>query len=219
MRLTLTLFKVIIVSMLMFTLCYPVAGGTPAAPLKHKKEMYRAATGQLPAILKMIPMHEEVKYGFNSREEFKRAVLGIPYQEFSLHENMATGHWRIPVVVDSEHRALLRMKQVNGKWVFAGFGASRLARELGFHEKHFTSSKPSWGRIVRDFEMKCDYIQFNPGFISRLEGVVHPLESAARIMLRSRDTIDRKGYTVEEIKAFRMQIKRARNNAGPGQAE
>lgn len=213
------LFRVIVLPMLLFSLCFPLSSGAPAAPLTQKNEMLRSATAQLPRILEMIPINEETKYGFNNRDEFKRAVLGIPYQEFSLHEDTATGYFRVPVVVNGQHRALLRIKQENGKWVFAGFGAARLARELGFHEKHFANGIPSWGRIIRDFEMTCDYIQFDPGSEMHITGVLHPLESAARIMLRSRERIDRNGYTLEEIKEFRKRIIRVRESNGPADAE
>lgn len=181
----------------------------PAIPqLKGMKEMYRFAFDQLPRILESIPINEEEKYGFKSREEFKIADLGTPYQEYSLDKDIPTGYWRIPVTMNNENRALIRLKKQNDKWVFAGFGAVRLATELNFFEKHIAVTKPSWGRIVRDFEMSCDYLQFEPGSMSKLEGVIHPMESAARIMLQLRDSIDKHGYTITEIKELRMQLKR-----------
>jgi hypothetical protein len=164
-------------------------------------------------------VNEEEKYGFKSRKEFKTAGLGIPYQEYSLDRDMPTGYWRMPVTVNNENRALLRLEKQNGKWTFSGFGAARLATELGFFEKHLVTTRPSWGRIVRDFEMQCDYIQFEPGSEDKLEGVIHPLESAARIMLRSRDSIDKRGYTVTEIKEFRLQLKQMPRGNAPGKAK
>lgn len=186
--------------------CYTVSGGPTAPPPKCKNAVLRAAMAQLPGILAAIPINEEEKYGFKNRNEFKRAALGIPYQEFSLHQNIATGYWRLPVVVDAQNRILMKMKLENGKWVFAGFSGSRLARELGFHEKHFSRGKPAWGRIVRDFQLNCEYIQLEPVSEVSLAGKLYPLESAARMILRSRCTIDSKGYTLQEIQDIRSRV-------------
>jgi hypothetical protein len=187
--------------------------------LKGMQEMYRFAHEQLPRILEFIPINGEEKYGFKSRKEFKKADLGIPYQEYSLDKDMPTDYWRIPVTVNNENRALLRLKKRNGKWVLAGFGAVRLATELGFFEKSIATSKPSWGRIVRDFEMHCDYLQFEPNSEVKLDGVIHPMESAARIMLRSRDSINKRGYTVREIKEFHIRLKQMHRGKTPGKTK
>lgn len=207
MRLSfLKLTVLLLVSML--SAGHPLSGQLPAAPMKRLQGMYRYAADQLPRILNLIPRDEEEKYGFKSREEFKKAVLGIAYQEYSLNEGAPTGFWRVPVMVDGENKVLLSLSKKSGKWASTGFGAARLARELGFYERHFTAQKPSWGRIVRDDEMTCDYIQFDPKSEAKLEGVLYPLESAARIMLRSRNSINKHGYSVVEIKAFRSQFKK-----------
>jgi hypothetical protein len=180
------------------------------------EEMYRFVLDQLPRLLESIPINEEEKHGFKSREEFKIAVPGIPYQEYSLDKDMPTGYWIIPVTVTNENRVLMRLKKQKDKWEFAGFGATRLATELGFFETHAATGKPSWGRIVRDFEMNCDYLQFEPGSAAKLEGLMHPLESAARILLRLHDSIDKKGYKVSEIKEFRLQLREIPGEKNPG---
>jgi hypothetical protein len=220
MRLTFRqILKGFVLFVFLLSLGSPILTQPGVPQLEGIEEMYRFALDQLPRILEFIPMNEEEKYGFKSREEFKIADLGIPYQEYSLDKDMPTGYWRIPVTVNNENRALLRLKKQNGKWVFSGFGAARLATELGFFENHIAATKPSWGRIVRDFEMNCDYLQFEPGSEAKLEGVIHPMESAARIMLRSRDSIDKRGYTVTEIKEFRLQLKRMPRGTTPGKAK
>lgn len=198
------ILKVFVLSGFMLCTGSPVFTQPVVPQLKGIQDMYRFAHEQLPRLLGSISINEEEKYGFKSREEFNIAVLGIPYQEYSLDKDMPTGHWRIPVTVNNENRALISLKK-KGKWVLAGFGDTRLATELGFFEKHIATTKPSWGRIVRDFEMNCDHLQFEPESEAKLEGLLHPLESAARIMLRSCDSINKQGYKVSEIKEFRLQ--------------
>jgi hypothetical protein len=195
----------LLVFVLMLSFISPVFSQSAMPKLRGMKEMYRFALDELPRALESIPMNEEEKYGFTSREEFKFADLGIPYQEYSLDQDMPTGYWRIPVTVNSENRMLLRLKKQDKKWVFVGLGAPRLATELGFFENSVAAVRPCWGRIVRDFEMDCDYLQFEPEAPAQLKGFIHPLESAARIMLRSRDSIDKQGYRVSEIREFRVR--------------
>lgn len=175
-------------------------------PLNGFDEMNRFAKSQLSRVLEFIPVDEEGKYGFKSRAEFKIAALGIPYQEYSLDLDKPTGYWRIPVTVNNENRALMTIKKQNGQWMFSHFGAARLATELSFFEKHRANSVPAWGRIVRDFEMSCDYLQFDPQNQTKLGGLIHPMESAARIMLRSQGSIDTQGYTIPQVREFRFKM-------------
>ncbi len=165
--------------------------------------MYREAGRQLPYILELIPTNEEVKYGFKDRNEFQRAVVGVPYQEYSLSDDAAGGSWRVAVSVDGVNKILMRMKMVDGKWAAVGLSGAGLANELGVFETNHNESKPSWGRIVRDYDMCCDYVQMEPKEHYGLTGIIHPMESAVRTMLKTTDTIKKNGYTVREIKEFR----------------
>jgi hypothetical protein len=214
------MFKVFVLFCFLFSLSVPFfAQPAPVQVRSLTKAMVRFARGELPRILEHIPMDREERYGFNNRDEFKRAGMGIPYQEFSLEEERPTGYWRVPVIVDGENRALLRLKEVDGQWTFFGFGAARLARELGFFETNIAKTRPNWGRIVRDFSMQCDYVQFEPSSLTKLEGSLHPMESAARILLRTFPQIDSRGYPVDEIKQFRARHKRLMRTGeeNPGQ--
>ncbi len=209
------MFKTIVLFCFIFMLGLPIFSVTRSADVSVDSitaDMYRFAQNELPGILEQIPVSHEKKYGFSNREEFKKVKLGIPYQEFSLDEEVPTGYWRLPVTIDGENRALLRLKAVDGEWTFSGFGAARLARELGFFENNYTKSKPSWGRIVRDFTMQCDYVQFEPKDLSRLGNLLHPMESAAKLMLRTSSAIDSRGYPVQKIRAFRSAFTQLSKN-------
>lgn len=181
------------------------------------QDMYSFAAEELPRILAYIPVNNEVNYGFKSRDEFKRAGLGIPYQEYQLDTELPTGYWRIPVTVNGENRALLRLIKNEAGWEFAGFGGAKLAAELQEFEKVVGKSKAASGRIIRDFRMHCDYIQFNREPGTKINGLLYPLESAARVLLRSgvATTVGFEGYPLEQIRAIRSGIKKAAGEHNP----
>ncbi|MCU0287089.1 MAG: hypothetical protein MUF15_11935 [Acidobacteria bacterium] len=199
-------FKVFVLSVICLWFCGPLFTQPGVPQSKNLEEMYNFVSAQLPAILANIPANEEDKFGFKNREEFRLASLGLPYQEYSLDKDTPTGYWRVPVTVSNENRALLRLKMQNGQWTFDGLGAAVLARELGFMEKFSAGDKPAWGRIARDFEMQCDYVQYNPTSESTLSGYIYPLESAARLLLRANISIEKRGFHVTEIRAFRSKF-------------
>jgi hypothetical protein len=144
-----------------------------------KSSLYKTAASELPAILAKMPVGDEAAYGFNSRSEFAGAGLGIPYQEYSMLTKKPTGYWRIPVTVNAENRALVRYVLEDGVWQWKGFGAAGLARELGEME-NLQSEKPLSGKIVRDYKLTCDYIQFNIESESALKGSFIPTANAKK---------------------------------------
>lgn len=212
-------FKVFV----LFVICLCFSGHLfpqPGGPqLKNLEEMYSRVTAQLPGILENIPVNEENKFGFKDREEFCIACLGIPYQEYSLDKDEPTGYWRIPVTVADENRVMVRVKLQNGQWTFAGLSGAGLAKELGFMEKFIAGEKPAWGRIVRDFEMTCDYVQYNSPSEGTLSGYIYPMESAARILLRANISIEKRGFSITAIKAFRLQSLQSPGEYTPTEAK
>jgi hypothetical protein len=145
-----------------------------------KSTLYETAALELAAILDKMPVGEEAAYGFNSRSEFAGAALGIPYQEYSMLTEKPTGYWRIPVKVNGENRALIRYALEDGVWRWKGFGAAGLARELGEMES-WQSEKPLSGKILRDYKLTCDYIQFNIQDEGSVGGSFIPTSNAKRI--------------------------------------
>lgn len=185
------------------------------------EKMVTYAMKELPQILNMMPVNNEDQYGFKSRDEFKRAKLGVPYQEYSLQDEIPTGYWRIPVTVAGENRAMLRLKQVEGEWQFAGLGARVLAGDLGKLEKEACEKKPTSGRIIRDFEMQCDYVQYDRTPGAQPEGLVIPLKSGLRALLHLgiHDSIGIKGVPLSKIKEHRSKLLKApaqENGTGKG---
>jgi hypothetical protein len=179
--------------------------------------MAHYADTNLTEILNNIPTGEEERYGFQNRGELSQATLGIPYQEYDIDKEEPTGYWRIPVTVDGENRALLRLKDSAEGWVFAGLGGADLARNLDDHEANMDSQgrTPSTGRIVRDFTMRCDYVQFDQQQNATLSGTVYPLWSASRFISTfgtngSATAANYSGYDLKAIKEMRLKAQQAR---------
>jgi hypothetical protein len=178
--------------------------------------MTQYANTNLTDILNNIPNGEEERYGFQNRDELSQAALGIPYQEYDIDKEEPTGYWRVPVTIDGENRTLLRLKDSAEGWVFSGLGGTELARNLDDHEANMVSQgkNPSTGRIVRDFSMRCDYVQFDQQQNATLSGTAYPLWSASKFLSRfgtnGRATVTNySGYDLEAIKAMRLKAKEA----------
>jgi hypothetical protein len=174
--------------------------------------MLQYASDNLLGILQNIPTGEEEYYGFQNRNELQQAALGIPYQEYDLEKSQPTGQWRVPVTVNGENRALLRLKKTAEGWAFAGLGGAELARNLGDHENNMVSQgkSPRTGRIVRDFTMRCDYVQFDQQQNARLSGTVYPLWSASRFISAFEEdgravTVDYTGYDLKAVMKIRLK--------------
>jgi hypothetical protein len=174
--------------------------------------MTEYANNNLLEILNDIPMGEEERYGFQSRDELTQAALGIPYQEYDLEKEQPTGYWRIPVTVGGENRALLRLKNSTEGWTFSGLGGAELARNLDDHETNMISqgNRPSTGRIVRDYSMRCDYVQFDQQQNAKLSGTVYPLWSASSFVSTfgtngNAAVMDYAGYELAAIKEMRLR--------------
>ncbi|MEJ2611609.1 MAG: hypothetical protein P8179_16390 [Candidatus Thiodiazotropha sp.] len=151
--------------------------------------MYQYANSHLYEFLDDIPEGDEIHYGFNSRDEFKNAELGMPYQEYDMDKEQSTGYWRVPVTVGGDNRVLLRlMRDKADGWTFMGLSGNQLAINLGDLENYVTSQglPPTAGRIIRDYSMRCDYVQFDPQEAGELSGYIYPLWSASRFIATSK---------------------------------
>jgi hypothetical protein len=183
--------------------------------------MTQFASSQLSGVLKNIPLGEEAGYGFRNRLELDEATLGIPYQEYDIDKEKPTGYWRVPVKVGAENRALLRLQGTPKGWVFAGLGGADLARNLGEEEDKMSGAgqSPKKGRIIRDFSLRSDYVQFNQKSGGAMSGTVYPLKSASQLISgyeathlsgngRGASSDSDGGYDLSAIRQMRMKIKK-----------
>jgi hypothetical protein len=184
-----------------------------------KSTLYETAASELPAILEKMPAGDEAAYGFNSRSEFAGAELGIPYQEYSIQTKKPTGYWRIPVKVNGKNRALVRYAIEDGVWQWKGFGAAGLARELEEMENG-QSKKPLSGKILRDYKLTCDYIQFNIESKSKntLGGSFIPTANAKKIMeLPSDPASETNEYGLSHIQQLRSTFLELKSDKQEGE--
>jgi hypothetical protein len=198
-----SLLIILIISTVLSTYCF-------AAVDVDMQAMYLYANNHLNEALEDIPEGDETKYGFNVRDEFRSASLGIPYQEYDMDREQPTGYWRIPVKVDGDNRVLLRLRNTEEGWKISGVSGSELATNLGDLENYVAAQgqTPRVGIIIRDYTMRCDYVQFDLHHDYVLSGYIYPLWSASRFMAESENTsstgaMDYQSYDVNIIKELR----------------
>ncbi len=138
--------------------------------------------------LQKIPPGQENLYGFNNRNEFSLSELGIPYAVYTLSSDFfnhiesgnflePTGEWRVPVVVNTQDRALLTVIRENGNWKIVDLGASLLAREL----QKITQAQKSGNddlKILRVFQLQSDFLLLDDAELPADAIRVVPLHSA-----------------------------------------
>lgn len=139
------------------------------------------ARWSLGAFLDKIPQGFESRYGFNNRKEFSRAEVGVPVRVYRADTDNPSDHplpeneWRVPVLVDGEHRALLTVTAENGVLSVVDLGAAVLAREFGdYHRKYPGKSRA----LLRLHALKCDMMIIGRPGAAVDDGDYYPLHSA-----------------------------------------
>ena len=147
----------------------------------------KLANEELISFLQKIPVGQENMFGFTNRGEFSLAEIGDPYEVFTLSLEffdtkniirnktyiVSTENWRVPIIVNNQHRALLTVSKVNNQWSVVKLGAKGLAEELDIFNKNHPSINES--NILRVFQLKSD-------FILSSEKIVYPLTSAKQLL-------------------------------------
>jgi len=147
----------------------------------------KVANAELSDYLNKIPVGQENMFGFNNRGEFFQAEIGIPYEVFTLNTEffdtkniirtktyiVSTENWRVPIIVNNQHRALLTVSKVNNQWSVVKIGAKGLAEELDMFNKNHPSIDES--NILRVFQLKGD-------FILTSQNIIYPLTSAKQLL-------------------------------------
>jgi hypothetical protein len=196
---------------------------------KDLRVMTQFASSHLSGVLKNIPLGEEAGYGFRNRNELEEATLGIPYEEYDMDKEKPTGYWRVPVKVGAENRALLRLQRTPSGWVVAGLGGAELARNLGEEEEKMSGGgqAPKKGRIIRDFSLWSDYVQFDQKSGGAMSGTAHPLKSGAQFISayeaanvvgngRGASSDGDGGYDLKAIKQMRLKTLKDRGTLKTG---
>jgi len=102
-----------------------------------------------------IPDELLVNYGIKDKAEIKKATIGNPIAVYTIEKDslLFTRTWRIPLIIDSEYRALFTIfKNIDNEYKIVDFGAILLAKEF------FNFSKENdFVAILRVYELRKDY--------------------------------------------------------------
>ena len=172
------------------------------------QEVYTAAETGLPFFLSHIPSGEEKGYGFNNREEFGRAELGVPYEMHTIYPDrlskgetagpgliVSAREWRFRVKCDGQARALLTVAEREGKWQAVDIGAAGLAAEIDKLEKALSLTEDTRRVILRLYQIKADLVVISEESGRIEEGRFYPLPSfrsslqATSMAMGSEDTL------------------------------
>ena len=103
------------------------------------------ARQQLPEMLRKVSRLGCEKYGFRDENELESAVLGFPYEVYTLSPQAVQSYraeqrvadlivqeqrWEFPVLVNGEARGLLTVAQQEGQWRAVGFGELTLSQKM-----------------------------------------------------------------------------------------
>lgn len=173
-------------------------------------EVYAAAVEGLPLFLSAIPQGMENGYGFDSRDEFGRSILGEPYRMQTVdpekilddipYENyiVELPEWRFPVICDGTIKTLLTVANMNGSWRAVAIGGAGLARELDALEKEYGFDTGNTRKaILRLFQIEADMLSLSDAGERLEEGLFIPLFSAEKMTGLSRQEVS--FYLFEEL--------------------
>jgi len=151
-----------------------------------------AAQEGLNFFLESIPVGFEKYYGFENREEFSWAILGEPYQMYTIHPDnliyerpaytnfiIPLEEWRFPVIYQGCMRTLLTVAKMNGEWKAVAIGGSGIASELDRLEKIYSFGGYRTKRaLLRLYQIKADFIAICDDSQKLEDGMFFPLQSA-----------------------------------------
>lgn len=141
------------------------------------------AQSQLPQWLAKIPEGSESAYGFSSRQEMDKALLGQAIQMITVEQDTQMNYriqysheWRIPVVSQGNFRTLFSlMERTDGGYEAVGIGGNRLAMELQDYARYFDKSQVY---LLRLYSSQMDFLVVVPSQSSIEQGTYYPLQSA-----------------------------------------
>ena len=159
-----------------------------ATPALVPAAVQEAAAQGLPVFLQKIPAGSEDRYGFASRDLFKAATLGAPYQVCTLHPAeaqkaqpaiTALQEWRFPIMAEGKACALLTVAHFKGAWRAVDIGAAVLARDL--HALRQQAPKAADRHmLLRLYQARADFLLTTVKDTAPEKGSLYPLTSAIR---------------------------------------
>ncbi|MCX6246515.1 MAG: hypothetical protein NTW10_02170 [Bacteroidetes bacterium] len=186
----------------LFLLVIPFMMGTGSkAQTMDRQKMIQQVQSDVQEWLLKIPGGNEQGYGFANRDEFSQAKLGKQYKVYTLTGDffkeelrpgksylVATGEWRIPLVVNQVNRALITVNERENQWKIVSLGARVLAGELQEFDRYPELVKNSDLTLLRVYQLQSDFLLSGDPSSSATEVSVYPMHSAILNMTKLKES-------------------------------
>ncbi len=139
-------------------------GSTNREQQRHIKV---AAEESLSLLLNMIPIGQEVFYGFSDRDAFAKANISLVIQVFTINQMSndehilpvkPSGEWMALVQVEDFPACIVTIAEIDNKWQAVAIGARDLAREIYYHPLLANNNRPAPIGLLRIFPLQCDLL-------------------------------------------------------------
>lgn len=120
-----------------------------------KPEISEEINRSIMLFLDNIPQNVLKNYGINNESEIKESTIGDPIAVYTIESNILkfTNTWRIPLIIDNEHRALFTLyKNSDNEYKIVDFGAVLLAKEFSKFGK-----ENDFSAILRVYQLRKDF--------------------------------------------------------------
>jgi hypothetical protein len=188
--------------------------------ISSAQNMMKDAGSELQTWLEKIPRGQEKQYGFDARSDFSVATLGSPYQLFILDASffsdslpthrsylLATGEWRIPVLVRGKSITLVTVIERASHWRIVDLGANILARELDEYLSFPDMRVAQTLRMLSVYRLHSDFLfADNPALLPN-QISLYPLLSARLNIVPLKDSEHEKKTLIELLSLLREELK------------
>jgi hypothetical protein len=183
-----------------------------ATSVNADKLVMKAAEDQLAVYLAKIPQGHEKDYGFKNEDNMDNCKVGKPYRmlvfnidfynaktlDESANYLSIQNEWRVPVMINNEHRALLTVTGSPSNLTVTGLGAAVLAKDL--QEKSLGASDTDTWYILRIFPLSADFLVVEHDN-SIIEAQLIPLESA-KDAIPALHKLNKPFYNISEVQSM-----------------
>jgi hypothetical protein len=159
-------------------------------------QMAKRITGdELPLFFNKIEKGTEQLYGFSNRDEFLKAEVGNPFNNYRFNgsELEKSTTISVPVLVADEYRALSSLDYINNTLHIVDFGATVLAKEIQLVQKQ--NMTLSFVGLLRIYRINSDFIIMSDNH----ENLFLPLTSAKIYLASAGMPKIEKFYTQSQI--------------------
>jgi hypothetical protein len=147
-----------------------------------------------------IPVGKEASFGFESRDNFNKCIVGKSLRVITIDKNdslVELNEWRVPIKLDGINKILFTVIESEGSFKIVDIGGHKLAKEL----QNFESNQNISQYLLRLYNLHCDFItDYRSGIVNIRQANYIPLESA-KVFLEKFSTENqlKPSFTIEQI--------------------